>query len=165
MNFAATSPRSRQLATNPAFSWVGPTANIELPACVPPTARKGRFNPHVSGEGRLNLSLLFRYSYKFFRPQPLSFDTHTNAPGCVATVVSSSFFAHSFSLFATSEKYLLSLQRVPHSLQKQPGCTQFVPNSWNDPLNWHSRDGHTLRERKHQWREGSDIPGSFSAQQ
>src|SRR6267154_1694711 len=34
---------------------------------------------------------------------------------------------------------------------------------WNDPLNWHSCDGQTLRERKHQWREGSDIPGSFSA--
>ena len=34
---------------------------------------------------------------------------------------------------------------------------------WNDPLNWHSRDGHTLRERKHQWREGSDIPGNSSA--
>src|SRR5258708_39348627 len=34
---------------------------------------------------------------------------------------------------------------------------------WNDPLNWHTRDGHTLRERKQQWREESDIPGSFSA--
>jgi hypothetical protein len=34
---------------------------------------------------------------------------------------------------------------------------------WNDPLNWHTRDGHTLRERKQRWREESDIPGSFSA--
>ena len=34
--------------------------------------------------------------------------------------------------------------------------------NWNDPLNWHTRDGHTLRERKHEWREESDIPGSSS---
>jgi hypothetical protein len=33
---------------------------------------------------------------------------------------------------------------------------------WNDPLNWHTHDGHTLRERKREWREESDIPGSFS---
>jgi hypothetical protein len=38
-----------------------------------------------------------------------------------------------------------------------------IRENWNGPLNWHTRDGHTLRERKHQWREGSDIPGSFSA--
>ena len=40
---------------------------------------------------------------------------------------------------------------------------KFFDQFWNDPLNWHTRDGHTLRERKHQWREESDIPGSFSA--
>jgi hypothetical protein len=34
---------------------------------------------------------------------------------------------------------------------------------WNDPLNWHTHDGHTLRERKHEWREESDIPVSSSA--
>jgi hypothetical protein len=39
----------------------------------------------------------------------------------------------------------------------------FLHGGWNDPLNWHTRDGHTLRERKQRWREESDIPGSFSA--
>ena len=37
----------------------------------------------------------------------------------------------------------------------QPGEIQFVMekpirtgDTWNDPLNWHTRDGHTFRERK-----------------
>ena len=55
--------------------------------------------------------------------------------------------------------------------QSQQGCVlpprthAFLlhDKKWNDPLNWHTRDGHTLRERKQQWREESDIPGSFSA--
>jgi hypothetical protein len=34
---------------------------------------------------------------------------------------------------------------------------------WNEPLNWHTRDGHTFRERKREWREESDIPESSSA--
>jgi hypothetical protein len=39
-----------------------------------------------------------------------------------------------------------------------PICSRFVPSlRWNDPLNWHSRDGHTLRERKQEWKEESDI--------
>src|SRR5229473_2588141 len=41
--------------------------------------------------------------------------------------------------------------------------TSALEIKWNDPLNCHTRDGHTLRERKHEWREESDIPGSSSA--
>ena len=29
---------------------------------------------------------------------------------------------------------------------------------WNDPLNWHTRDGHTLQERKREWREETIFP-------
>jgi hypothetical protein len=36
-------------------------------------------------------------------------------------------------------------------------------NNWSDPLNWHTRDGHTFREGEREWREESDIPGSSSA--
>src|SRR5258708_11148192 len=45
-----------------------------------------------------------------------------------ATRASSQTLAHSFTLFAKSETYLLSLQWVPHSFQKQPGCTPILPN-------------------------------------
>jgi hypothetical protein len=36
-----------------------------------------------------------------------------------------------------------------------------VEPKWNYPSNWHSRDGHTLRGRKHHWGEESDIPANF----
>jgi hypothetical protein len=48
---------------------------------------------------------------------------------------------------------------VPTTVGIHPGNWE----QWNDPLNWHIGDGHTLRERNHRWREESDIPGSFSA--
>ena len=43
------------------------------------------------------------------------------------------------------------------------GILDVEAKKWNDPLNCHTRDGHTFLERKREWREGSDIPGSFSA--
>jgi len=46
----------------------------------------------------------------------------------------------------------------------QPGFPKSTREAkWTDPLNWHTRDGHTLRERKREWRDESDIPGSSSA--
>jgi hypothetical protein len=44
-----------------------------------------------------------------------------------------------------------------HALLKSIGLL------WNDPLNWHTRDGRTLRERKRAWRDESDIHGSSNA--
>src|SRR5215831_13580438 len=40
---------------------------------------------------------------------------------------------------------------------------RFKPCSspWTDPLNWHTGDGHTLRERKHEWREESANSRKF----
>src|SRR5882724_2614542 len=32
---------------------------------------------------------------------------------------------------------------------------------WSEPLKWHTKIGHSFRERNHKWRE-RDTPGNFS---
>ena len=49
------------------------------------------------------------------------------------------------------------------TLAEMIGTTRPRVNFWTDPLNWHTRDGHTFQERKREWRDESDIPGSSSA--
>ena len=82
------------------------------------------------------------------------------------------------SMFCVVSRWSLRRHKVPsgpHTRgRKTCECAQFfvsfrgsaqngVTPKWTAPLNWHTRDGHTFRERKREWRNESDIPGSSSA--
>ena len=115
-----------------------------------PFASKPLSTASESGEGRYPL---FSYSCKRLYPQPLSFDTHTNAPGVAYPLAlslppvraryivlsspgdqlnwpkscHSARLPHphprSFALLPKSEMHLLRLHRLAHFCPKTPGCT------------------------------------------
>ncbi len=101
-----------------------PRAPHPFSVCFRRTPDGERFTPSDAA-----LSSLLSYFYKRLHPQLLSFDTHANGRGIVATRVYSSTLCSLFRSLCKERKYLLSLQRVAHSLQKTPGCTLVLRNA------------------------------------
>src|SRR5882724_5066694 len=129
MSFQPASPRTQPRAPRPFFVCIRQTATGERFTASDANlssllshAYKRLFTPSPFGEG---LSASFSYPYKRLGPQLLSFDTHTNARRCIGQLASLPqlllTLSLSFTLFAKSEKYLLCLQWVPHSLRKTTG--------------------------------------------